>query len=60
MADKNDNPVNRILENPVFYVAGSAVAIVASFMGWFDSTFLLIILPAAAYGTYQWFKKRRV
>ena len=58
MADDKDNPVNSLLENPVFYIMGSAVAIIASLMGWFDSTFLLIILPAAAFGTYRWYKKK--
>jgi hypothetical protein len=58
MPDKNENPVNRLLENPVFYVAGAVIAIIASLMGWFDSTFLLIILPAAAFGTYRWYQKR--
>jgi hypothetical protein len=59
MNDKNDNPLNRMLNNPVFYGVASAVAIIASFMGWFDPTFLIIILPAAAYGTFQWYKKTK-
>jgi hypothetical protein len=58
MSDKQDNPLNKYLENPAFYLGGAALALFGSYMNWFDPIFLLIVLPAAGFGLFRWFQNK--
>jgi hypothetical protein len=57
---KNSPPVVRALNHPAFYLAGSILGLVGFALGWIkDESYLYIVLGAAAYGTFTWFRNRR-
>jgi 4-hydroxybenzoate polyprenyltransferase len=53
--------VLRALSHPGFYFAGSVLGLVGFALVWIkDESYLYVVLGAAAYGTFTWFRKRRV
>jgi hypothetical protein len=61
MSDPQTEPkLVRALNHPAFYLAGSVLGLVGFALGWIkDESYLYIVLGAAAYGTFTWFRQRR-
>jgi hypothetical protein len=63
MMDPNDpppqNPINRMLDNPVAYGIGAVLVVVMVAQGMLEGWLGAILLGVAAYGTWRWVQKRR-
>ncbi len=58
MRDSSDNPLNRLLDNPVSYAVLAALVILGVAQGWLDGWYAVVLLGVGAFGAYRWFKNR--
>jgi hypothetical protein len=57
--DPLNNPLNRLLDNPVTYGIGSILVVIMVANGMLDGWYAVILLAVAAFGTYRWWQKRK-
>jgi hypothetical protein len=57
---KGEPGLLRLINHPLFYLAGSALGLVGFALGWIkDESVLYVVLGAAIYGTFTWFRNRQ-
>jgi hypothetical protein len=54
------NALTRLIENPIFYIAGIAVGLIGWWFRYLEDGHLILVLVAGITGLARWFQTRRV